>query len=215
MYWSLFLCQSQVFCKDRLLVVKRLQLKEKVCGKARHRADCDCCFFSKTPLSYFYLLCCQPAYLYTSSIPWWLLSKKVGQRTFNICGPDFLPLGQTLICQSLGFQRVTLLGSICACGPVKGSKFCLWDHSAHLKRDAPYLFHSTWCPGSSWMLTGPSLAWCGSVMVLPLVSPQHGCVPCRWMLSDKLRPRLGDRAAQGCFLLAPCLGEEGGLVGWR
>ena len=131
-----------------------------MCGKARHRADRNCCFFSKTPLSYFYLLYRQLAYLYTSPIPWWLLSKKVGQSTFNLCGPDFLPLGQTLICQSLGFQPVTLLGSICGCGPVNGSKFCLWDHSAHLKRDAPYLFHSTWCPASSWMLTGPSLAWC-------------------------------------------------------
>ena len=171
--------RARSFCKDRSLVVERLQLTGKMCGKARHRADRDCCCFSKTPLSYCYLLYCQLAYLYTSSIPWWLLSKKAGQSTFNLCGPDFLPLGQTLICQRLGFQPVTLLSSVCGCGPVNDGKLCLWDPSARLRKDAPYLFHSTWCPGCSWMLTGPCLAWCGNVMVLLLVSPQDGCVQCQ------------------------------------
>lgn len=112
------------------------------------------------PLSYCYLLCCQLAYLSTSSIPWWLLSKKAEQSIFNLCGPDFLALGQMLICQRFGFQPVTLLSSICGCGPLNDSQFCLLGPSAYLRRDAPYLFHSMWCPGSSWMLTGPCLAWC-------------------------------------------------------
>lgn len=47
--------------------------------------------------------------LYMSHIPQGLLTKNDRQSTFNLCGSDLLPLGQTLICQRLGFQPVTLL----------------------------------------------------------------------------------------------------------
>lgn len=120
-----FFCQSQVFLHRQIPCDGRIAVKGKVCGEARHRADWDHGIFGRTPLSYCHLLWGQLACLYTSSIAWWLLSKKARQRTFSLCGPGCFPLGQMLICQRVGCQPVALLSSVRGCGPGNDGKFCL------------------------------------------------------------------------------------------
>lgn len=47
-----------LFVRDKFLAVEVLQLKGKICGKARQGADLDYCCLSKTPLSCCYFLYC-------------------------------------------------------------------------------------------------------------------------------------------------------------